>query len=73
MLAGTGMAWRGAAGWLLVDLTMLAMLAITAHGCHISPHTLPDKTTKLILLDSLLQEINSWGAQLKQRQNDNTA
>jgi hypothetical protein len=31
------------------------------------------KTTKLILLDSLLQEIKSWGAQLKQRQNENTA
>jgi hypothetical protein len=30
-------------------------------------------TTKLILLDSLLQEIKSWGAQLKQRQNENTA
>ncbi len=31
------------------------------------------QTTKLILLDSLLQEIKSWGAQLKQRQNENTA
>jgi hypothetical protein len=37
-------------------------------------HWLPDpETTKLILLDSLLQEIKSWGAQLKKRQNENTA
>ncbi len=29
--------------WLLVDHSTLALLALTAHGCHVFSHALPDK------------------------------
>jgi hypothetical protein len=34
----------GMACWLLVNLPPLALLAINAHGCHVSAHALPHET-----------------------------
>ncbi len=38
-----GMEWSC---WLLVDLSPLALLAVSALGCHVFAHTLPDKTCR---------------------------
>jgi len=41
-----GMEWSC---WLLVDLSTLALLAVSALGCHVFAHTLPDKTCSLFM------------------------
>jgi hypothetical protein len=43
---GESACWYWNGGWLLVDLTKLALLAVSAHGCQVFAHPLPDKTCR---------------------------
>ncbi len=57
--AGTGMAWSGAAAWLLVDLSTLALLAVAAHSCHV--FALPDKMGSHHMLGGMYARVGHAG------------